>query len=744
MRSVCGFDVPKIDHFWLEINELQQINPLNSGGVSETEEPGEDMTWYQYTSEGGESWYNIWFYNDTVDTTRMKIIKLGFWVQRLDPAATANIYYVVNWSTEDWDPPVPGFPMPAEEVYVDRSPTNGPIPVIAADLINPYGQWIEISYTIPDFNPEWVSVDIWGDNITILPQPIAPPITSSLFFWWEQSPLPGGIMVHECLPKPVGNTSDWTGPIGFNTLPQCPPPVPQPATNISQTGADINYDPFFELVELELGPAGYVPGSGLDPSVRVREVNQNPYPVDGLDHSTDYDAWLRGDCGFTETAETRIDNFHLAIDPSSALVPALSGGATEELDPGENLTWYLYDQGDGMSWYNIWFYNDTVDPNRMKKIRMGFWIQTYEPVDGQLFYVVNWSTPDWDPPVPGFPMPDEEDYIERSPVNGPLAIMPGPAGRQWIELYYIIPDYNPEWVSVDIWGFNIQILDTPDEPPVTSLLRSYWNPLMPGGIIVHECLPKNSGPTSQWAGPISFTTLCGVFSVPYEQNFDSKIAPEIPNCMTVIDDNSDLYTWVTNTSYARSAPNGMYIRWNSALAMDDWFFTPPISLSPGTYNLCFWYRGSGATFPEKMEVKWGSAPTEAGMTNGPVFDNSNITNPAYEEAKADIVVTSAGDYYVGWHGYSDADMYLLAVDNISIRALYIWTGSVSTDWTNPSNWDRNAAPDMHSNVLIPAAPSGGVFPDILSSQSVNCGDLYIEEGAAVNVQPGGILNVRNP
>jgi len=51
-----------------------------------------------------------------------------------------------------------------------------------------------------------------------------------------------------------------------------------------------------------------------------------------------------------------------------------------------------------------------------------------------------------------------------------------------------------------------------------------------------------------------------------------------------------------------------------------------LTLSVGTYKVRFWYWSSGQFYPEKLEVKWGSAPNAASMTNGPVFDNNNITN----------------------------------------------------------------------------------------------------------------------
>jgi hypothetical protein len=131
--------------------------------------------------------------------------------------------------------------------------------------------------------------------------------------------------------------------------------------------------------------------------------------------------------------------------------------------------------------------------------------------------------------------------------------------------------------------------------------------------------------------------------------------------------NGDAYTWVTSSSYYHSSPNGMYIRWNSAMAMNDWFFTQGLNLVSGaTYNVSFWYTGSGTTFPEKLEVKYGTAPNAAAMTSPQIFNNSNITNSSFVQATTSFIAPSTGTFYIGFHGYSDANEFYLVVDDISV------------------------------------------------------------------------------
>lgn len=187
-----------------------------------------------------------------------------------------------------------------------------------------------------------------------------------------------------------------------------------------------------------------------------------------------------------EFIDPTVDHFWIAIE--TTLNPTMSGGAPVN-DPGEDGQWLLYTTPAGVPWYNIWFYDDPFDSDRMKRIRMGFWILPFNPGQaGQLFYVVNWSAPDWDPAEPGYPTPNDEAYILRSETNGPITIPPAlPPPGIWIELFYEIPDYNPEWVSVDIFGLNIIIVMEPIPPPLESPLYPWWDG-GPGGTIVHECL----------------------------------------------------------------------------------------------------------------------------------------------------------------------------------------------------------------------------------------------------------------
>ena len=69
----------------------------------------------------------------------------------------------------------------------------------------------------------------------------------------------------------------------------------------------------------------------------------------------------------------------------------------------------------------------------------------------------------------------------------------------------------------------------------------------------------------------------------------------------------------------------------------------------------------------------------------------------------------------------------------------IWTGNVSTDWTDGGNWSCGIVPNSTNKVII---PSGTSFPPIISNGiSVSCRSLTLMPGVVVTVGTNAHLNV---
>ncbi|RZK63305.1 MAG: T9SS type A sorting domain-containing protein [Hymenobacter sp.] len=192
---------------------------------------------------------------------------------------------------------------------------------------------------------------------------------------------------------------------------------------------------------------------------------------------------------------------------------------------------------------------------------------------------------------------------------------------------------------------------------------------------------------STLVGPVSVRTLCvtpTITALPYKEDFDGTSPGALPCGMTVLNANNDDRAWQlvagNNLTPAASAPNLMRYVWSSTLAADDWLFTPPIAMQTGyRYNVEFKYAVSnGGSVGERMEVKYGAAPTAAGQTTQ-LWNNSKIQNIPYTQVtggtsagqSTPIVPTANGNYYVGFHIYSVANQFNMMLDDIVVTRTVI-------------------------------------------------------------------------
>lgn len=170
------------------------------------------------------------------------------------------------------------------------------------------------------------------------------------------------------------------------------------------------------------------------------------------------------------TADMYYDQFWCYEDATGAF----TGGSTgyPGMYPDVNGEWYYYPQTD---WWNTWFYNGPFRPPPWYKIIHVEADVTLFP-GGTLDLAFNWATDEWslqDPPPSGPwprpPLPDDVAGTLEGRYIGRYEFWSGQEPiTQHIVYDYIIPDYNPEWVSIDVRGDNYEIV----------------------GEIWHECVPE--------------------------------------------------------------------------------------------------------------------------------------------------------------------------------------------------------------------------------------------------------------
>ena len=179
---------------------------------------------------------------------------------------------------------------------------------------------------------------------------------------------------------------------------------------------------------------------------------------------------------------------------------------------------------------------------------------------------------------------------------------------------------------------------------------------------------------STWSGPFTFNTACGAVDVPYYQNFETAVLPAFPNCMSVEDLNAAT-TWITATStYVGPSSKAARYSYSGTTVANDWFYTPGINMTGGTsYILSYTYGSAG--YDEALEVYYGTSPSAVAMTNL-VANHPSFTSGPFTVTYT-VTPAATGVYNFGWHAYSDADMFWLDVDNISVTVAPLCTATVS-------------------------------------------------------------------
>lgn len=136
----------------------------------------------------------------------------------------------------------------------------------------------------------------------------------------------------------------------------------------------------------------------------------------------------------------------------------------------------------------------------------------------------------------------------------------------------------------------------------------------------------------------------------------------------VIDANGDGYTWGYYNGHGLSSAG---YRYNTALAADDWLFTPGIHLYPNNIYHFTAEIGTLSWVWERFEVFMGEGAKVSAMTRTLVKSTDLSTNSLqtdnYQLVDVTFSVETEGYYNFGVHAISDADAYVLMARNFAIE-----------------------------------------------------------------------------
>ena len=178
MAAVLAFVVtptlaePTVDDFWIYFDQDGFGDGGGSGFDDDTGVGGKP--WYQVGSE----WYNQWFYDDPPDPTRWKEITYNI---NIGTSAASLVTVALNWSTLAYPETGPGGPPPLPPLTPEQENAWIVREVIFNGFITE-SVIIDGTFIIPDYNPEWVSIDVIGSGSEY---------TSVI-----------GTITHECIPAP--------------------------------------------------------------------------------------------------------------------------------------------------------------------------------------------------------------------------------------------------------------------------------------------------------------------------------------------------------------------------------------------------------------------------------------------------------------------------------------------------------------------------------------------------------------
>lgn len=121
----------------------------------------------------------------------------------------------------------------------------------------------------------------------------------------------------------------------------------------------------------------------------------------------------------------------------------------------------------------------------------------------------------------------------------------------------------------------------------------------------------------------------------------------------------------STASLAHGGSRYAVFNYNATLPGDDWLISNGISMTAGqNLNLSFYYRVRPG-YPEKLNVYFMST-NEIKDTLIKLVDYPNINDTVYQHSVSSFTVPSTGIYYIGFHAYSDPDMWQILIDDIAV------------------------------------------------------------------------------
>jgi hypothetical protein len=721
-----------------------------AGAIPESETCGADAnggcnmaagteTWETVPSSGGTFCGTTWADGESRDTDWFQLVLTGASTVTLTANSDREIYYGMVETT------TPGSPTCATLTGL-ITPGNhaGPCSETSVDLgmLNPGTYWILVEMTVTDGFP--------------------------------------------C------NNHYW---IGFDVVQAlCSPPDALSAGNITPATAELGWTETGSATawEYQYGPAGFTPAASGTP------ISINPKPVSGLSANTNYDFYIRSNCGDgiystwsgPESFKTPCnpngiipwsENFDAMAAIGNNILPACWAAESFSGMPWSSGNAASVSYNDPCSAPNYVYVDYSPYPEDKFLITPGFTLTASTSYDFKFNWIgdgfagwtgdvlVNTTQTGSGASVIGSPFVVAGTTTSSNCTQAKRSFVPAVTGT-----YYFMVRISNTVIPHDL-GFDDFRLEfspsctAPAGLAANSITQTGANLVWtPGGsetaweyVYGEFPLPAPSGPGTATSSNLSNTISGLIANTDYQYYVRANCGTGFsawtgPASFTTKCNAINSYPWTESFDLSWNPPcwtdpEKADYGWDqsvfgSAHSGSEWAYcnlansllmTPAFDLLSDS-RLVFWYRVEDSGYPQDMAVKIG---------DDVIYQINGATNETYQQVQVSLAgytgqivsITFKGETGTGGVDYG------ICLDDVSVRPENnFWTGNISTNWNNDGNWSEGIVPDQSEVVIIPSSPPGGIFPVIESGITAQCYKITISTGATIKVKSGGTLTILNP
>ena len=215
-------------------------------------------------------------------------------------------------------------------------------------------------------------------------------------------------------------------------------------------------------------------------------------------------------------------------------------------------------------------------------------------------------------------------------------------------------DLTDNLTKIELLRDNNVIKTFEDVAPGTTMTYVDDDPELVSAIYHYQVLVYNADGQGDKSAVVS-VKLNEVLGIPYVADFTQDA---VGDQFTQIDANDDGRRWEwdggTHATY----------EYSSDLDADDYLISPALHLEAGKrYNITV--NAGSAGYPERFEILVGREASVEGL-NVKVLENCIVTDEDEKDFETTFTASETGPYYVAIHCISDADMYELWINKVTV------------------------------------------------------------------------------